>query len=84
MEPMMPGSFKSGNNQSLGPTEAQAVSDGEAQSKPNSSLSNNTKLSLTRLDVPEVINQRKDFVSPQAKGDNNFDLDNANKLQASA
>ena len=53
-------------------------------SKPNSSLSNNTKLSLTRLDVPEVINQRKDFVSPQAKGDNNFDLDNANKLQASA
>ena len=53
-------------------------------SKPNSSLSNNTKLSLTRLDVPEVINQRKDYVSPQAKGDHNFDLDNTNKLQASA
>ena len=81
---MMPRSFRSANNPSLEPTEAQAVSDGEAQSKPNSSLSNNTKLSLTRLDVPEVINHRKDFVSPQAKGDHNFDLDNTTKLQASA
>ena len=81
------GSLRSINNTPLEATDENAVSDHEAsanQSKPNSSLSNNTKLSLTRLDIPEVINKRKDFDSPQAKGDPNIDLNNANKLQVSA